>query len=244
MTDWIKVFLGWDQEEESGAEEILREQDREAVPARREQAAEDAAQSGRAESAGGTWERMKAAQAVTADEERPSKASALEFRARETKAEPEEAEALEEARENGAAALARELEQMGVQDRSQPASAGEFARNGQEAEGLVWRRAGQEALEAVTAAAQAEKAAEHTQRQTEGGSRQLEAALDRPNLSQSPAGVLLRTMVVTEQAAAYRTVERMASQEENLRWQGADPARLDRIFERDARRYDSGFRLY
>ena len=243
MTDWIRVFLGWDrEEEESGAETLLREQDKSTVTGKRaDQAQMDTKE---AEAVGGTREDVGALRAVTTEQRQTAEQSSLTEDEKGSGGGKAQAGEGEEPEESGAAALERELWQGERSENAAPSSAGSFARAGQEAEELVWRRAGQETMEAVTAAGQAEEAAARSAGQVEGGSRQLEEALDRPVSYQTPAGLLLRTMVVTEQAASYRTVERMASQEANLRWQGADPARLDRIFERDARRYDSGFRLY
>ena len=110
--------------------------------------------------------------------------------------------------------------------------------------GLIWRKAQAETLEGTPARKQAELAAERIVRQTDGGDGYLEAALSVPPVRSDGAGRLLTVMSRNDRAAVYQTTVRQAEREESNAWTGTDPVRLDRFFERDARRYDNGFALY
>lgn len=134
--------------------------------------------------------------------------------------------------------------ETGRRTERQVSSAGAQAARGALGEALVWRQSGAEALEATAAGRQAEWAAAETVRRNAGDSGYLAAALAAPEYRTPPAGRLLAVMEQNDRVAAYRTTAQMTEQVENRAWTGSDPARLDQIFERDARRYDNGFTMF
>lgn len=129
-------------------------------------------------------------------------------------------------------------------EEKQPLSAGVQAAQGALGEALAWQQSGAEGLEAASAGRQAEWAAAETLRRSSGGSGYLAAALSAPEYRTPSAGRLLAAMERNDRAAAYQTTARITEQVENSAWTGSDPARLDRFFERDARRYDNGFTMF
>lgn len=123
-------------------------------------------------------------------------------------------------------------------------SAGKQTEALEQREYLAWKSSGLEELTAVTAQGQAERAAAQAERRHTSSSTYLEAALSAPPVTSGSAGRLLKAMERNDQAMTYQTALRQTEQEENTAWTGTDPIRLDRLFERDARRYDNGFAMY
>ncbi len=123
-------------------------------------------------------------------------------------------------------------------------SAGDRAGALEESERLVWKQSRIEELTAENVQERAEWAAAQTAKRTNGSSAYLQAALSVPPVLPNAAGRLLSAMTQNDQAMTYQTTARQAEREENAAWTGTDPIRMDRIFERDARRYDNGFAMY
>lgn len=123
-------------------------------------------------------------------------------------------------------------------------SAGSHIKALEESERLVWKQSHFEELTTESARERAERAAAQAAKQTDGSSAYLQAALSAPPVPLNAAGRLLSAMTQNDQAITYQTTARQAERQENTAWTGTDPIRMDRIFERDARRYDNGFAMY
>lgn len=138
-----------------------------------------------------------------------------------------------------------EVEQAKAAAEAADRSAGAWSAALSRDEALVWRRSGVETLAAESAKGRAEQAAAQTMARGQGSaSAYLEAALSPAAPTAPTAGRLLVQLARNDQAAAYQTMAQRTEQAESQSWTGTDPLQLDRVFERDARRYDNGFALY
>lgn len=236
MTDWIQVLLGqpWEEPEEDGAETL-------------ERGTADISMSGGAgveEQAGQVDESSSAGERKTGQ----TPAEEWDVRGRDeqpsSEAGPENSET-EEAPLRKASETGGEVALGGKHaGEDGEISAGNRLKTLRQKKWLMWRQTPAEELEGTPARRQAEWAAERIVRQTDGGGGYLKLVLSVPPVQPAGAGQLLNAMSRNDRAATYQTVARQAEREENTAWTGTDPVRLDRIFERDARRYDNGFALY
>lgn len=233
MTDWIQVLLGqpWEEPEGDGAEVL--EQGTAGISVTGVAGVE--AESGQAEESGSASEHRTAQPEEERDMLDQDGQAALKAGAGKRGEPP---------LRKTAASTEEEAPAGRPDGDSGEMSAGGRVKTLRQDAGLMWRKAQAETLEGTPARKQAELAAERIVRQTDGGDGYLEAALSVPPVRSDGAGRLMTVMSRNDRAAVYQTTVRQAEREESNAWTGTDPVRLDRFFERDARRYDNGFALY